>query len=466
MVLDSSTAIERFEPTPESSLAKRRRLNSGKPKDSLHSSNDIPSARFVTAIFIHFLMGLRITASQEKQLNQAFRRIYDHYLKSIFEPLGVNEDTTYNTLWRSELYQRRRLLPALQLHYVLCKISTQYWAGTTSMSLIERVVATFQSSSGWIDPTVLSLNRVVLQHVHLTLCITDKLDDGLVRRCKDLVDFTMTTSRLVCLMEEKLPLISWDGCLESAFGDKFIIASWQIQVNEWLDIVCRFGTVNALELIARVVATQYAANVDLTVITSPSNSITIHGLVQVLLRSSNFYEVPSFRPIFVQVVLCYLARSCIGLCHTSLERSLANKLSFIANPTVLEKQPKDITLRSAIPDILTELAKVIDIRLSEMREKKSRADRHSSMERQITDSEPTLLSLLSIMHLVPLEYFGKYERNVLLMAMAILDYFIQQYLPADATGIRCLLLTRRISNAIMTFRGDAGVLVNRNELCS
>jgi hypothetical protein len=101
-----------------------------------------------------------------------------------------------------------------------------------------------------------------------------------------------------------------------------------------------------------------------------------------------------------------------------------------------------------------------------MREKKSRADRHSSMERQITDSEPTLLSLLSIMHLVPLEYFGKYERNVLLMAMAILDYFIQQYLPADATGIRCLLLTRRISNAIMTFRGDAGVLVNRNELCS
>ncbi|KAG0006983.1 hypothetical protein BGZ65_000608 [Modicella reniformis] len=170
MALDCSMEIEGFEPIQEPSY-KKRKLDSGNSKDYVDKANHISSAEFVTAIFVQFLKGLRVTTNQEKQLNRVFKGIYDHYLRHIFETLGSNEDgPSSSCVERSESYQQRRLTPALQLHYALCRISTQYWSNGVSMALIEKMVATFRNASGWTDPTVF---QVVLQHIHLSLFNAD-----------------------------------------------------------------------------------------------------------------------------------------------------------------------------------------------------------------------------------------------------------------------------------------------------
>ncbi|KAG0220525.1 hypothetical protein BGX31_010922 [Mortierella sp. GBA43] len=458
IALDSSMGIESLEPIHTFGFKKKRKLGQGKSQDIMDNSDHISSAEPITALLIQFLKGLRTTPGQEKQLNKEFSGIYDHYLKGVFEALCSNRDGR-SSATNSESYQHGRLKPALELHYALCRISTQYWTSTMSLDLIENVVATFQNTSGWADPIVLTLNRVVLQHVHLTLCTTG-MSDGLVQRCRNLVQFTMTASRLARLLDESCSLRPWDGRLGSAFGDRFLVASWQIQVNDWFDIVCRFGASDAMELIARVITMQLKPGVDLSTNASPTGSVTIRDLVQITLRSADFYEVPNFRPIFVQNVMARLSQFCVALSHTTPERSLANRLSSVCNMDTMERQSKDATLKSAISGILTELVEVTNIGLSGKPGRKLKVDSRSSGDKELKDQACALLSLLSIIHLLPLEYFEKYERNVILVTMALLDYFVQQRMPADATGIKCLLLARRIANAIMTFRGDAGVLIH------
>ncbi|KAF8970745.1 hypothetical protein BGZ46_010406 [Entomortierella lignicola] len=439
--LDSSMEIEGLEPIQESSQKKKRKLNSGKSKERADKCSNITSAEPITAIFIQFLKGLRIAANQEKHLNKEFDAVYEHFLRSTFERLASKD------IGMDESYQARRLTPTLQLHYALCKISTHYWENGIDMDLMNNIVKAFKETSGWSDAAVLTLNRVVLQHVHLTLCFAKNMDNALIQSCRDLVRFTMESSRLNRLLGEKsLTLEQWDGRLESAAGNAFLVASWQIQVNDWLDIVCRFGTTQHMELVAQIIVQQFSTlwNDSLTL---NSGSFTIHLLNQILLRSANFYEVPNFRPIFAKTILHRLAASISVLSETKLEKQLASMVSSFTETTDSGDSRNKVTYL----DALKKLAEVLQERAR--LEKGKGATKHAYVK-----YGEELLSLLSVMHLLPLEYFEKYERNIILSTMAVLDHFIQYRLDADPTGVRCLLLSRRISNAIMIWRSDAGIL--------
>ncbi|KAI1315003.1 hypothetical protein EDD11_001388 [Mortierella claussenii] len=460
MTLDSSMEIEGLEPITESSHKKKRKLNSGKSRDHTDDSSNhtslIPSADPIITILIQFLKGLRVTANQEKRLNQEFKVIYDHFLKSIFEKLA-SED-----LERTESYQQRRLIPALKLHYALCKASAQYWAGGASMKLINRMVKAVKGSSGWTDPTVLTLNRVVLQHVHMTLCSAEFADQSCTQHCQDLVRFTMKSSRLQRLVDDSsLVLEPWDGRLENTSGNAFLVASWQIQVSEWLDIVCRFGTTQHMTLIAKVIVQQFSNPVEVPRSSSSSSndvSISIHLLNQILLRSANFYEVPNFRPIFAQIILQRLADSITALSDTGSERKLAAMISSFTETA--DATTKDSGAKVTFVDALKELVNVRQELAPKHRKSTSIKTKSKSDSVAKKEQGPRLLSLLSIMHLLPLEYFEKFERNIILTTMALLEHYIQSYLDADATGVKCLLLARHISNAIMGWRSDAGVLLH------
>ncbi|KAF8951853.1 hypothetical protein BGZ52_009377 [Haplosporangium bisporale] len=440
MTLDNSMEIEDLESLEDAGHKKKRKLNSGKSKEK-ETGSTIRSAEPIIAIFIQFLKGLRITANQEKQLNKEFQALFNHFLKNIFENLD-----------NSESYQSHRLTPALQLHYTLCKASTQYWKCGMSMEFVmKRLIKTFKDKANWSDAAVLTMNRVVLQHAHLTLCSAEMFDDDLAENCKELVRFTMKTSRLKRLLDDETLLTApWDGQLEHATGSAFLVASWQIQVNDWLDIVCRFGTKQHMELVAEVIARQFNILAD----NSTRDSITIHKLNQILLRSANFYEVPNFRPIFAQRILHGLATSISALSESELERQLASTISSFTDVGVSFKDSSALsTPKSTFSDALQMLVQVIQQQSAKSKTKSKSKARSSSSEQGLK-----LLSLLSIMHLLPLEYFEKFERNIILSTMAVLDYYIQRYLAADQIGTRCLLLERRISNAIMTWRNDAGVL--------
>ncbi|KAF9386368.1 hypothetical protein CPB97_003759 [Podila verticillata] len=440
MTLDSGMEIEGLESLEDAGHKKKRKLNSGKSKEK-EAGSTVRSAEPIIAIFIQFLKGLRITANQEKQLNKEFQALFNHFLKHIFENLD-----------NSESYQSRRLTPALQLHYTLCKASTQYWKCGMSMEFVmKRLIKTFKDKANWSDAAVLTMNRVVLQHAHLTLCSAEMFDDDLAENCKELVRFTMKTSRLKRLLDDETLLTApWDGQLEHATGSAFLVASWQIQVNDWLDIVCRFGTKQHMELVAEVIARQFNILAD----NSTRESITIHKLNQILLRSANFYEVPNFRPIFAQRILHGLATSISALGESELERQLASTISSFTDVDASSKDSSTLsTPKSTFSDALQMLVQVI-----QQQSAKSKTKSKSKTSPSSSEQGPKLLSLLSIMHLLPLEYFEKFERNIILSTMAVLDYYIQRYLAADQIGTRCLLLERRISNAIMTWRNDAGVL--------
>ncbi|KAG0100003.1 hypothetical protein BGZ93_004773 [Podila epicladia] len=440
MTLDSGMEIDGLGSLEDAGHKKKRKLNSGKSKEK-EAGLAIRSAEPIITIFIQFLKGLRITANQEKQLNKEFQAMYNHFLKYIFENLDS-----------SESYQSRRLTPALQLHYTLCKASTQYWKSGMSMEFVmKHMIKTFKDKANWSDAAVLTMNRVVLQHAHLTLCSAEMFDDNLSENCKELVRFTMKTSRLKRLLDdEALLTASWDGHLEHATGSAFLVASWQIQVNDWLDIVCRFGTKQHMELVAEVIARQFNVLAD----NSTRDSITIHKLNQILLRSANFYEVPNFRPIFAQRILHGLATSVSALGESEIERQLA---STICSFTDVEASSKDSSVLSTPKSTFSDALQIL-VQVIQQQSSKSKTKSKTKTNSSANEHGPKLLSLLSIMHLLPIEYFEKFERNIILSTMAVLDYYIQRYLSADQIGTRCLLLERRISNAIMTWRNDAGVL--------
>lgn len=450
--------IDGPEPLQETTHKKKRKLNSGKSQgdDNVDaSSSTVPSSELVIPLFIQFLKGLRVTVNQEKQLNNEFKVVFDHFLNPTFERLARLDNTEVDT---SAAYQSRRITPALKLHYALCRVSTQYWGHGLSLDVLEKIVGTFKATSGWGDAAVLCFNRVVLQHVHRILCSPHGMDDSLTQRCQELVRFTMKASKLKRLADdEELVTETWDGRLETATGPKFFVASWQIQVNDWLDIICRFGTTQHMELIATVVSRQFVLSSDNTLATAAAGTLDINLLNQVLLRSSNFYEVPNFRPIFAQKILEGLSESIAALSETGQEIKLA---ATIASFTDQSSDHKDA--KSTFAEALKELVDVTTHHRSAAAAPKSKSKSKkgsSTVSKAGGEQGPRLLSLLSIMHLLPLEYFEKYERNIILTTMAVLDFYIQHYLCADETGVKCLLLERRISSAIMSWRSDAGVLV-------
>jgi len=458
MALDNGMEIDGLVPLQEPSHKKKRKLNSGKSRGGdddrdISDNNTVPSSELVIALFIQFLKGLRVTANQEKQLNNEFRVVFDHFLSPTFEKLARIDNSELDT---SITYQARRITPALKLHYALCRVSTQYWTHGLSLDLLEKIVGTFKATSGWGDATVLCLNRVVLQHVHRILCSPQGQDDSVSQRSKELVRFTMKASKLKLLVDDAdLVTEYWDGRLETATGPKFLVASWQIQVNDWLDIICRFGTIQHMELIATVISRQFVTPADKSLAIA-ADSLSIHLLNQVLLRSANFYEVPNFRPIFAQKILEGLSESISALSETPQETKLAATIASFTSQTSVSKDAK-----STFAEALKELVDVTAHRRSAAAAPKSKSKKDfSTVSKAAGEHGARLLSLLSIMHLLPLEYFEKYERNIILTTMAVLDCYIQHHLSADETGVKCLLLERRISSAIMAWRSDAGVLVS------
>jgi hypothetical protein len=460
MALDTAgMEIDGLEPLQELTHKKKRKLNSGKSKggdEEDASSSMVPSSELVITLFIQFLKGLRVTVNQEKQLNNEFKVVFDHFLNPTFERLARIENSEADT---SATYQSRRITPALKLHYALCRVSNQYWAHGLSMDVLEKIVGTFKATSGWSDAAVLCLNRVVLQHVHRILCSPQGMDDSLTQRCNELVRFTMKASKLKRLVDDgDLVTETWDGHLETATGSKFLVASWQIQVNDWLDIICRFGTTQHMELIATVISRQFVLSSENSLPTAAPGTLDINLLNQVLLRSANFYEVPNFRPIFAQKILEGLSESITALSETAQETKLAATISSFTTQSSTHKDAK-----SSFTEALKELVDVTAHQRTAAAAPKSKSKKGpSTVSKAAGEHGPKLLSLLSIMHLLPLEYFEKYERNIILTTMTVLDFYIQHHLSADETGIKCLLLERRISSAIMSWRSDAGVLVCNN----
>jgi hypothetical protein len=442
---------------------KKRKLNSGRSK-SPEVDSLLPSSELVIAVFIQFLKGLRVTTHQEKQLNEGFGKLYQHFLKNIFERVASSSSMSGCEL--SETFQSRRLTPALQLHYALCKVSTKYWSQGMSTEMIKRIVkCSTKSLADWTDPVVLTMNRVVLQHVHMILCSsqTAVMEETQSQQCRDLVQFTMSSSRLESVVAggfSKFSIASWDGRLEHASMDQFLVASWQIQVNDWLDIVCRFGTMQDMDMIATVIVGHFSPNDNefhnREGQDRSSPQITIHLLNQILLRSANFYEVPNFRQIFAQKILQELASTIVSLSTTNAEKKLAAIISFATDASIS---------KGAYQDALTELVKVSKQQgQSESGERSAEQSPQSKSAAVASGQGSRLFSLLSIMHMLPLEYFEKFERNLILTTMAVLDYYIPRYFRADSSeiGLKCLLLERRISNTIMTWRVDAGVMVSES----
>ncbi|KAK3831955.1 MAG: Urb2/Npa2 family-domain-containing protein [Linnemannia gamsii] len=459
MTLDTTgMEIDGLAPLQETTHKKKRKLNSGKSQVEDDSfSSTIPSSELVIALFIQFLKGLRVTVNQEKQLNNEFKVVFDHFLYPSFERLArINNSEVVDT---SATYQARRITPALKLHYALCRVSTQYWTHGLSLDVLEKIVGTFKATPGWSDAAVLCLNRVVLQHVHRTLCSPHSMDDGLTQRCNELVRFTMKASKLKRLVEDgNLVAEPWDGRLESATGSKFLVASWQIQVNDWLDIICRFGTTQHMELIATVISRQFILpSSDATTTPTATDTLSINLLNQVLLRSANFYEVPNFRPIFAQKILQGLSESISALSETAQETKLAATIaSFTSQDSSIAYKDAKATFSEAIKELVDVTTHHRSTATSASKSKSKKSS--STVSKAAGEHGPKLLSLLSIMHLLPLEYFEKYERNIILTTMAVLDFYLQHHMIADETGVKCLLLERRISSAIMTWRIDAGVL--------
>ncbi|KAF9582059.1 hypothetical protein BGW38_000712 [Lunasporangiospora selenospora] len=420
---------------------KKRKLNSKRSKEEIQPS-DIPSTELVVIIFIHFLKGLRIATTQEKQLNETFHTLYNGFTKPALEKASRLDSDGQLT----EQLQRQQLLPALRLHYALCRISTHYWSTGLTLDDVSRIAKMIQSLKRVDDATALVVNQVLLQHVHMVM-YTSTLDEALTQRLKDLVHFTMELSRLEQLRTGQASSKAvWNGELKAVKGDAFLVASWQIQANDWLDVVCRFGSSKDMELIAEIITNQFQSPTE-----SPSTTsidISIGSLNLTLLRSANFYEVPNFRPIFSQKILSGIGYIIQKMSETPLEKKLAKAILSFTDPNAKE-------LKATYSDILKELSDIIRQKPTSTSTKPKAAKPKTNVSGGHVEQ---LLALLSVIHLLPLEYFERLERNIILTTMFVLDYYIRKYLNAGSTELKCLLLGRRVSTTIMRWRNDAGVM--------
>ncbi|KAG0234857.1 hypothetical protein BGW42_006134 [Actinomortierella wolfii] len=454
-------------PTDIPKATKKRKLNSGSHDNSDEKS--IRSAGMVVALLVPFLKGLRITATHQKQILHHFSTLFTDFISPV---LQQTISTVASTESLSKQFQERRLAPALQLHYALCKASTQYWEQALSTETLVKLTTTMAKSKNNTDFVVedsvtLLLNRIVLQHVHLCLCSAQiTMDEALTKTCQDLVAFTMTTCRLQELTAAQDGELSgvtarWDGSLSSAKGPSFLVASWQTQVNDWLDIVCRFGSIEAMTLLANVITDNvFSSSLSLTGNSSTTlgsnGELTLQSLNQVLLRSANMYEVARFRPVLVDTVLSKLIAILRDSFH--IGRAKRNKeQDLIAMVESILQQTQ--TSGPSYQEIVKAYAQWLSNEMESSSTTASKNKKSKTAGKNDTfEQEGRLLSLLSILHLLPIEYLDKRERDCILVLMGVLDLSIQKCMPGNVAGLQSLLLCRKVSLAMMLWRNDAGLL--------
>ncbi|KAF9973043.1 hypothetical protein BGZ73_003753 [Actinomortierella ambigua] len=490
----SAVMMEQEDENNHKKSAKKRKLNSGKgdgsDNNSIHDPANVRSAGMVVALLVHFLKGLRITSTHQKQILAHFSTLFTDFISPVLQ-----QTNACKSLDLPQQFQERLLAPALQLHYALCKAATQYWEQALSTETLVQLTTTMtkacsSSSSktkgqrGWIveDSITLLLNRVVLQHVHLCLCSPQiVMDETLTKTCQGLVEFTMTTCRLRELATSQETkdgrgdvtrsagvTAQWDGLLSTAKGPRFLVASWQTQVNDWLDIVCRFGSDEAMALLADVITDNVFSSSSSSSSSSVAGSagtshasgdmLTVQSLNQLLLRSANMYEVARFRSVLVDAVLGKLMALLCGPFQVGgAGDGKHNKEQDLM--TMVESMLKQ--QRSSAPSY-QEVVKVFVQWLSKELASSNSINKRSKSVSKKGPSVPQdqLLSLLSILHLLPIEYFDKRERDCLFVMMGILDHSIQKHMQADAAGLRSLLLCRKVSLAMMRWRNDAGLLAS------
>ncbi|KAG0268279.1 hypothetical protein DFQ27_007130 [Actinomortierella ambigua] len=487
-IMSSSASTASTGHIDNSNSTKKRKLNSGKGvQDGDGDSNDpesIRSAGMVVTLLVHFLKGLRITSTHQKLILAHFTTLFTDFISPVLQ-----QAISASTSGLSKQFQERLLAPALQLHYALCKAATLYWEQTLSTEMLVRLTTAMtnalsktKGSKRWAmeDSVTLLLNRVVLQHVHLCLCSPQTvMDETMTKTCQDLVEFTMSTCRLQELVAPQdakaaghgAALGRWDGLLSTAHGPSFLVASWQTQVNDWLDIVCRFGSRDAMALLADVITNNVFSSSssslsltgrpeDVSIVSLASSSsgdeMTIQSLNQVLLRSANMYEVPRFRPVLVDAVLSKLIAflrgpfKVAGVAKRSKDRDL---MTMLESTLKQHHQSSDPSYQDVVKAFIQWLS---DELASSNSSKKSK----SVGKKDASIPQDQLLSLLSILHLLPIEYFDKRERDCVLVLMGVLDYSIQKHMRADTAGLRSLLLCRKVSLAIMRWRNDAGLLAS------
>jgi hypothetical protein len=217
--------------------------------------------------------------------------------------------------------------------------------------------------------------------------------------------------------------------------------------------------------IARIVVSNIHSN------DQKPGEISVHGINMVLLRSAEFYELVNLKGNFHSVqasaqAYYQVASNCSYQCPTECTFKVLFA-AFTSNISLLAKDSKHSEILLSLAEALQDSSP----RIQPLVQKALPLFQSSSVEQANTVSSNTVVLDLFVqlekLHLFPMEYFNKFQRQHLLLTMVLTERLFS----IDGSDIcernRLALLCRSFAYKLIRYRGEVGFLVSgNNRICS
>ncbi|RUS17322.1 Urb2/Npa2 family-domain-containing protein [Endogone sp. FLAS-F59071] len=411
--------------------SKKRKLNNGNSNLSQHGRDADP----VVIYFVHYVHALRLNMHQKRQLEPAADTMFEQFVSPVVR------DFTEGTQLSLE-YEKRMLLPALRLHFTLVDaFPGGYWmrCGRSEdwIGKVERTVRYDQEADARV---VLFANNILLQHAHLSS------SEFAVHTADEVSPLVVRVIEPLLRKGETMLASSWNGLLIDLTWDNFTVAAWKLIIDDWLDVLCHLSNPEQVESICRIVIQSF---VDYPVLQDEDLVVfTITSLNVQMLRTAHFYELEAIRDCFMKVFFSQFFNflKTIPTSHskesTKFSSPTSSLLDLIAS---IDRNTQIPTLlAAALPNFTTSIDAPSE-------------EQHAALHK--------IASYISLLHLFPLEYYDRQERNSVLAVTFLVDRWIAE----GATDLnrresdysaaaRSWLMCRSIQLKIMKYRNDGGLL--------
>ncbi|KAI9277735.1 Urb2/Npa2 family-domain-containing protein [Umbelopsis sp. AD052] len=208
-------------------------------------------------------------------------------------------------------------------------------------------------------------------------------------------------------------------------------ACWKILTEDWLPTISTLVSPQHMNDITRIVVSNIHSN------DQKLGEISVHGINMVLLRSAEFYELVNLRECTFKVLFD----------------------AFTSNISLLAKGSKHSEILSGLAEALQESSP----RIQPLVQKALPLFQGSSMKQANTASSNSVVLNLFVqlekLHLFPMEYFNKYQRQHLLLTMVLTERLFS----IDGSDVcernKVALLCRSFAHKLVRYRGEVGFLV-------
>jgi len=391
--------------------AKKRKTSTSPVKDSPLSH------RLVVELLCQFLQSIRLTQQQKMAFSDSLVDVSNNIVMK-------------RLLIADNIDDLRTALPALNFHQALLNTFSDIYFNILSTttkddmsSHLQRITAlSFKHSSNLSLTTMLSSINATLQYSYY--CLLSNYKPSTVS-LEDLVNFTLTT------ILPKIPESdNWNGRLIDLNAKNIGTACWKILSEDWLPTASSLASAEHLSDINGVLLSNARSDIQ-----EPSQ-FSVHGINLILLRSAEFYELVNLREYAFKTLYSGFTTNISLLAEGSQHSDLLLSLSTALQDDSPRIQP---LVQKALP-LFQQMT----------------SDQNSA--KLDNDVLINFFIQLEKIHLFPMEYFNKYQRQHLLLAMVL----IERLFCLDSFDLyernRLALLCRSFAYKLVRFRGEVSFL--------